>query len=63
MLNRWASVTSYYTASYNIMNKLFGPIITDYQQTDISPDCYLCNELIACYDKDDNGVFYLKLED
>lgn len=63
MLNRWASVTSYYTANYNTINKLFGSVETDYQQTDSSPDCCLCNELIACYDKDDNGVFYLRLED
>ena len=63
MLNRYESVTSYYTANYNVTNKLFGPITTDYQQIDISPEYYLCNELIACYDKDGNGVFYLKLED
>lgn len=63
MLNRYASVTSYYTANYNIIHKLFGSVETDYMATDSSPDCYLCNELIACYDKDDNGVFYLKLED
>lgn len=41
MLNRYESVTSYYTANYNTINKLFGPITTDYQQTDSSPDCYL----------------------
>lgn len=63
MLNRWASVTSYYTANYNTTNKLFGPITTDYQQTDSSPDCYLCNELVTCYDRNDNGVYYLQLED
>lgn len=63
MLNRYESVTSYYTANYNTIGKLFGSVATDYQQTDSSPDCYLCNELIACYDKDDNGVFHLELED
>lgn len=63
MLSRLASVTSYYTANYNIINKLFGSVETDYQQTDSSPECYLCNELIACYDRNDNGVFCLKLED
>lgn len=62
MLNRYESVTSYYTANYNTINKLFGPITTDYQQIDSSPECYLCNELVACYDRNDNGVFYLRLE-
>jgi len=63
MLNRYESVTSYYTANYNTINKLFGPITTDYQQTDFSLECYLCNELIACYDGNDNGVYSLQLED
>lgn len=63
MLNRHASVTSYYTATYNIINKLFGSVKTDYQQIDSSPDCYLNNELIMCYDRNDNGIFYLKIED
>lgn len=62
MLNRYASVTSYYTATYNVIRKLFDSVETGYMATDNSPECYLCNELIACYDKDDNGVFYLKLE-
>ena len=51
MLNRYASVTSYYTASYSIINKLFGSVETDYPKIDTSPDCYLCNEMIACYDR------------
>lgn len=63
MLNRYASVTSYYTANYNTVNKLFGPITTDYPQTDFSLECYLCNELIVCYDRNDNGVYSLQLED
>lgn len=62
MLNRYALVTSYYTATYKIIHKLFGSVETDYMATDSSHDCYLCNELIACYDKYDNGVFYLRLE-
>lgn len=63
MLNRYKSVTSYYTANYHTINKLFGPITTDYQQTDFSLECYRCNELIACYDRNDNGVYSLQLED
>lgn len=63
MLNRYESVTSYYTANYNTINKLFGPITTDYRHIDSSPDCYLYNELVACYDRNDDGVFYLELED
>lgn len=63
MLNRYKPVTSYYTANYNTINKLFGPITTDYPQTDFSFACYLCNELIACYDRNDNGVYSLQLED
>ena len=62
MLNRYESVTSYYTANYNTINKLFGPITTDYQQTDKSYDCNLCDEIIMNYNTDDAGIFYLQLE-